>query len=321
MRIGVLCTVEELASMRALGFRAAEWVRFAETPAAQPDADWKPYADQLRAETASLDLRISALGAQYANPLDPPQRAGAVAIFRRAIEVAAYLGIPVVSGFAGAVIQTRVNERGGNPMYEPLERFLPELISFWEPLAAYAKDHGIKLAFEHCPQGVWHLPVMGYNMLAQPAIWERFFDAAPWDNVGLEWDASHLVCQFIDPVENIRRFGSRIFHVHAKDARVNRHLLELYGICHPGVVEHRFVGLGQSDWSEIVHMLMRVGYTGDLSIEGRHDPVYRDHGSPAPDDVSSTCSLAGRKWEAAGLLLAKRTLEVLIPPEDGGASH
>ena len=80
---------------------------------------------------------------------------------------------------------------------------------------------------------------MHYNMLGQPAMWERFFDACHAENVGIEWDASHLICQFIDPVTNIHKFGSRIFHVHAKDAYINRRLLEVYGICHPGVAEHR----------------------------------------------------------------------------------
>jgi len=136
---------------------------------------------------------------------------------------------------------------------------------------------------------------MNYNMLGQPAMWERLFNATRCENIGIEWDASHLVCQFIDPVANVQRFGSRIFHVHAKDAFINRPLLAQYGICHPGVAEHRFPGLGQSNWAEIIHALIRAGYDSDLNIEGRHDPVYRD------------------QLEDAGLLIAKRTLEAFVP--------
>jgi len=45
------------------------------------------------------------------------------------------------------------------------------------------------------------------------------------------------------------------------------------------VAEHRFPGLGQANWAQIVHALLRAGYDSDLNIEGWHDPVYRDHGT------------------------------------------
>jgi sugar phosphate isomerase/epimerase len=214
----------------------------------------------------------------------------------RAIEVAAHVGVKTVSGFAGAVIEVETNPRGGNPVCKPFENFLPAMLGFWEPLAAFAAELGVRIAFENCPQGKWSLPVMHYNMMSQPAIWDRFFNETEFANLGLEWDPSHLLCQFIDPVANLRKFGARVFHVHAKDAFINRALLETYGLCHPGVAEHRFPGLGQADWPQIAHELMRARYDSDLNIEGWHDPVYRNHPGGPP-------------WEEAGLLIAKRTLE------------
>src|SRR5438309_712090 len=80
-------------------------------------------------------------------------------------------------------------------------------------------------------------------------------------------------------------FGSRIFHVHAKDAHINRGLLMRYGICHPGVAEHRFPGIGQANWAEIIHSLLRAGYDSDLNIEGWHDPVFRDSEGTLPADI------------------------------------
>jgi sugar phosphate isomerase/epimerase len=129
-------------------------------------------------------------------------------------------------------------------------------------------------------------------------MWERLFNQTPCDNIGLEWDPSHLLCQFVDPVANLRKFGARVFHVHAKDAFINRPLLEAYGICHLGVAEHRFPGLGQANWAEIAHELLRARYDSDLNIEGWHDPVFRNHSG-------------GPQWEDAGLLIAKKTLEPL----------
>jgi sugar phosphate isomerase/epimerase len=311
MRIGILLAADtaELKLAHRLGFRSVEWMRFESSRAAPENDDWKSFATQFAAEAQALGLRISAIGALYRNPLDPKQTDSARRIFRRAIEVANHIGVRTVSGFAGAVIEPSVHERGGNPVYHVGEQHLSQLLQFWEPIADYARDHGVRIAFEHCPQGSYHLPVMHYNMLGQPAVWERLFDATRCENIGLEWDPSHLICQFIDPVANLRKFGSRIFHVHAKDACIDRALLAQYGPCHPGVAEHRFPGFGEADWAQIIHTLIRVGYDSDLNIEGWHDPVFRDHRA----DESSP--LAGERLEETGLRIAKATLERFVPVE------
>jgi sugar phosphate isomerase/epimerase len=314
MRIGVLVRADfdELDRARRLGFRSVEWIQFDSSPAVGPD--WKPFAGQIAAAAKERGLRLSAIGAQYRNPLDPRQTESARATFRRAIEVAAHIGVRTVTGFAGAVIETELNPNGGNPVYKPFENYLPQVLAFWEPLAQFAAERGVRIGFEHCPQGLYNLPVMHYNFIGQPVLWERLFNETKCENIGLEWDPSHLVCQLIDPVANLHKFGSRIFHVHAKDAYVNRPLLETYGICHPGVTEHRFPGLGQCDWGQIVHALLRAGYDSDLNVEGRHDPVFRDHHLELPKGARASVSerLAGRKLEEAGLLIAKRTLEPLV---------
>ena len=309
MRVGVLTLGEagEMRRLAGLGFGSMEWVRFADGPCGPAQTDWKPHAEELAAAAQESGVRISAIAALYANPLHPAQSQRAVAVFERAITVAAHLGVKTVAGFPGAIIETEWSERGGAHLWKPFDAFLPELVRFWEPLARLAADHGVRIAFEHCPQGRFHLPVMGYNMLAQPAMWERLFNECRCENLGIEWDPGHLVCQFIDPVENIRRFGPRIFHVHAKDAFINQRLLAAYGICHPGVAEHRMPGFGQSNWAEIIHALVRAGYDSDLNIEGWHDPVFRDHPEAKPGEPAR--ALAGRKLEEAGLLAAKRHLE------------
>ena len=231
MRVGVLsCGWEELDWLHKLGFRSTQWVRFADSPAAPPHADWEPFVEKFAAAAEGRGVRVSAIGALYQNPLDPKQTESARAVFERAIEVAAFMGVKTVSGFAGAVIELEVNARGGNPVYKPFENYFPQLLAFWEPLARQAAERNVRIAFENCPQGPWHLPSMHYNTLSQPAQWERLFNATSCQNIGLEWDPSHLMCQFIEPVATVHKFGSRIFHVHAKDAFINRPLLEAYGV-------------------------------------------------------------------------------------------
>jgi sugar phosphate isomerase/epimerase len=309
MRIGALnvLTMPQLDRMVALGLRSVGWMRFADSAAGPTHDDWRPFAEDIAAAARARDVRISAIGAFYRNPLDPRQTDTARAVLLRAIDVASHIGVRTVSAFAGGVVETDCNERGGNPVYRPLELGLDRVLAFWEPLAAVAAGKGVRIAFENCPQGAHHLPVMGYNLMARPAMWERFFDATRHENLGLEWDPSHLVCQFIDPVANLRQFAARVFHVHAKDAYVDRALLARYGPCHAGVTEHRFPGLGQSDWAQIVRELVRAGYDSDLNIEGHQDPVYRDHDRQAPSP------LAGRQLEDDGLRIARETLERWVP--------
>lgn len=319
MRIGFLTDADtaRLDWAKQNGFGSIAWNKFLASPAAPDKADWKPFAEQFAAEAKSRDIRISAIDAHYKNPLDPKQTEFARAAFLRAIDVASHIGVKTVCGFPGAVIEMTINPRGDNPVYQPFEQFMPQLLAFWEPIARIAADKGVRIAFEHCPMSTYHLPIMGFNMLAQPAMWERFFNETKCENLGIEWDASHLMCQFIDPVLNIHKFGTRIFHVHAKDAYINRHLLELYGICHEGVAEHRMPGLGQANWAEIIHALLRAGYDSDLNIEGWHDPVYRDHGTVPPADIklAATDRQSGQKLEQAGLLVGKRILEQYVPKE------
>ena len=73
------------------------------------------------------------------------------------------------------------------------------------------------------------------------------------------------------------------------------------------MAEHRFPGLGQTDWGQLVHALLRAGYDSDLNVEGRHDPVYRDH------EADEASPQAGQRLEDAGLLVARRTLERFVP--------
>jgi len=309
MRIGFTteADVELLDWAKQNRFGSIEWLRFDQSFAAPGRERWREDSEWFGAEAKKREVRISAIGAYYRNPLAPAQLEAARTVLYRAIDVAALLGIRTVASFPGAVIQTTIHSRGGNPVYDPLENFLPQIVAFWEPIAHYAADHGVRLAFEHCPQGPFHLPVMHYNIFGQPAMWERFFNATPCANIGLEWDPAHLLCQFIDPVENLRKFGAKVFHVHAKDAFIHRELLATYGLCHPGVAEHRLPGFGQANWSEIIHELIRAGYDSDLNIEGYHDPVFKDHPAEAKTP------LAGKKLEREGWRRAQQHLQQYLP--------
>ncbi|NOG53769.1 MAG: sugar phosphate isomerase/epimerase [Planctomycetes bacterium] len=233
-------------------------------------------------------VRISCIGGFYGNNLDPSQSDESEQIIRGTIRIAQALGVDRVAGFVGRW-----------PVDGPLEDSMPAYEAFWKPMAAVARDAGIRIAFEHCPMGLHHLPPGGINAVCTPAMWDRMFAPAWADGLGIEWDASHLICQRIDPVLNIHHYGDRIVHVHAKDAMVYRHIMDRYGIYHPGAIEHCFPGLGDADWPAIVKALYRAGYDSDLNIEGWHDAVY--------------CNREGDlRLEDTGLLVAHKTLAPLV---------
>lgn len=256
------------------------------------DRDWQDKAGEVKHAFATAGLRISCLAAFYVNHLDDAHAAQNRQLVRNAILLAERLGVGVVGGFSGRVVDKDLHES------------LPKFREVWSEHAQFAADHGIRIAFEHCPMGWYNTPAHGTNMICTPAIWERAFNEVPSAALGLEWDPSHLVCLFIDPVANLRRFGSRVYHVHAKDAHVNQDLLAKYGLWHPGVTEHCFPGFGDTNWALVIKELLRQGYKGDLNIEGWHDAVYRNH------------SMAGRDLEDAGLLIALKHLAQFVPADE-----
>ena len=95
--------------------------------------------------------------------------------------------------------------------------------------------------------------------------------------IGVNFDPSHLFWQQADPVAAIRSLGPNIFHVHAKDCRIDR-----ANTAQNGVLDYksytrelerswifRTVGYGNDAivWKDIVSNLRLVGYDHVLSIE------------------------------------------------------
>ncbi|MDB6070725.1 MAG: sugar phosphate isomerase [Verrucomicrobiales bacterium] len=220
-------------------------------------------AEAVKAAAADRGGRISALGV-YGNPLRQDE-AGEVARdgLRRALLAARSYGAEVVGCFAGRVPWT------------PVPDSLPRFREVFSEFARMAEGEGVKLAFEHCLQGGnWERGET--NMAFHPAAWEMMFDAVPSDALGLEWEPCHLMCQLIEPLAVLDRFAARIHHVHGKDGKIDRAILDRSGTHGPEhAVRHRFPGLGDTDWTVIIARLRAAGYQGVIDIEGGHDPIFR----------------------------------------------
>ena len=109
----------------------------------------------------------------------------------------------------------------------------------------------------------------GKNLAISPAIWRRMFSDIPSPNFGLNYDPSHLVWQQMDYLAPLCEFRDRIFHVHAKDVRIDRERLNQVGILATPLEYHlpKLPGLGEVNWGRFFSILADTGYRGAVCVE------------------------------------------------------
>lgn len=215
--------------------------------------------DEIKALVAETGVAISGLG-YYPNPLAPDADEAAVYVehIKKVIQAAERLGIGVVNTFVGRDWTKSVEDNWC--------RFLKT----WRPLIAFAEEHGVRIGIENCPMlftaDEWP---GGKNLATTPAIWRRMFEAIPSNCFGLNFDPSHFVWQHMDYCQALREFSERIFHVHAKDARIDRHKLDEVGILAHPLQYHtpKLPGLGDVNWGRFFSTLTDTGYNGPVCIE------------------------------------------------------
>ena len=103
---------------------------------------------------------------------------------------------------------------------------------------------------------------------------------------GFNFDPSHFIHQFINPVFFLEEFPDRIYHVHVKDSRLQLNGRNSILSSHLDFGDPRrgwdFVSPGRGDvkWDPIVRQLNRIGYQGPLSIEWEDSGMDREWGAP-----------------------------------------
>ena len=214
-------------------------------------------ANAVRALVEKSGVFLSGLG-YYPNPLDPDpaHRALVGEHLMKVIRAAALLGVPVVNTFIG-----RDPAKGA----EANLAMVPEV---WNPIVEAARSLNVKIGIEHCPMlfSVDEWPG-GKNVASTPAVWRKLFELYPDDTLGLNFDPSHMVSQFLDCPRALREFGSRIVHVHAKDERIDRERLYEVGVHGLGWHKPKLPGLGDVNWGDFFAALSDTGYDGPVCIE------------------------------------------------------
>jgi len=209
--------------------------------------------------TQAAGVAISGLG-YYPNPLTPDAAEAQVYIdqLRRIIVAAELLGVGLVNTFVGR-----------DPARSVAANW-PRFLEVWPPLVRFAEEHGVRIGIENCPMffsgDEWP---GGKNLAHSPAVWRRMFEEIPSPAFGLNYDPSHLVWQQMDYLRPLREFAPRIFHVHLKDALLQRERLSEVGILATPLEYHapRLPGRGAIDWPRFLAELKAVGYQGPACIE------------------------------------------------------
>lgn len=162
------------------------------------------------------------------------------------------------------------------------------LIPYWKDLVAFARKQGVgKLCIElHGQQNVYNVRTL---LKLRDAVGET---------VGANFDPSHLMWMGADPIAAIRALDGAIYHVHAKDTRIDPVLAAVDSLIEtiPG---DRFrertwnyvtlgYGHGEDWWAGFVAALAGIGYDDVLSIE------HEDFMLPPVEGVRKTVNLLDR---------------------------
>jgi len=223
----------------------------------------------------SRGLVISALSC-HGNPLHPDKRIARAhhETFLKTLALAKKLEVGTVITFSGCppgdakatqpnwIVAPWPPEFAKMLEWQWRERVTP----YWKDAAKAARSAGVRVAIEMHPN------FSVYN----PETMLRLRNIAP-GVIGCNFDPSHMFWQGVDPVVAVRALGDCIYHVHAKDCRIDKANTMLNGVldgkpytdeAHRSWI-FRTVGYGNDAlvWKDLVSTLRVVGYDHVLSIE------------------------------------------------------
>ena len=226
-----------------------------------------------KSRLAEHGIGISALNCS-GNPVHPGETGKRHdEVTRKTIKLASLMGVDrvvMMSGCPGAKGDSNAN---WIEVREILRWQWDEvLIPYWRDLVSHANGLGVrKLCLElHGYQNVYNVRTM-----------LRLRDAVG-ETVGANFDPSHPMWMGADPLAAARALGDAIYHVHAKDTRVDPVIAGVNGVIEtiPGdrfqdrAWNYITLGYGHGElwWREFVAVLAAVGYDDVFSIE-HEDPM------------------------------------------------
>ncbi len=247
---------------------------------------------QIEAVRKTLDdsqMHVSALQVtqNHISP-NPTRRTQENDYFIKAIELAGKLGIPYMGAMSGKNAAL------------PFPKQIDEIVRVYnEKYFPVCEKYKVRICWEPWPEG----PNLATCPLGYEALFKGFKDS-PY--VGLQFDPSHFVRQFMNPIQAARDFSGYIYDVHLKDTEIMPAKLQSGGINPPNGQQwwrYRIPGLGSIHWNEFFSVLQAVGYTGGMSVE-HEDDLYGADNNPGSDFSSEY---------KVGFVMAKRYLSTYVP--------
>lgn len=219
---------------------------------------------------------------------DPQKRAGENDYFVKAIELAGKLGVPYIGTASGKDASKSFQEQVDDIVKVYTEKYFPA-----------CEKNKVRILWEPWPEG----PNIATSPVGFAALFKGFGDS-PY--VGLQYDPSHLVRQFMDPIQTAWDFKDKIYDVHLKDTEIFWDVLHAGGINPVNKARwwtYRIPGMGSMNWRDFFSVLQSIGYAGAMSIE-QEDPFYGASNNPGPDFSEEF---------KTGFIMAKRYLNQYVP--------
>ena len=201
--------------------------------------------------------------------------ARAIEEMKQTARAAQRFGVDVVNGFTGSSIW-HLNYSFPPVSLAMIDAGFALLAERFNPILDVFGECGIKFALEVHPTEI------AFDIYTA----ERAIEALDGrEEFGFNFDPSHLHWQGVDPVEFIRAFPDRIYHVHIKDAITTlngktgilaSHLN--FGDARRGW-DFRSPGRGAVNFEEIIRALNDIGYEGPLSVEWEDSGMDREFGA------------------------------------------
>ena len=219
-------------------------------------------------------LTIAALNCS-GNPLHPgPQGMKHRQVTEDTIRLASLMGIDrvvMMSGLPGGPGDANPNWiiTDWPPECADIQRYQWDecIIPYWRDLVKFSNNLGVgKLCLElHGHQAVYNVQTLF-----------RLRDAVG-ETVGANYDPSHPMWMGADPIAAVRKLGSAIYYVHAKDTRVEPIPAAIDGVLDARPPNHyaerawNYItlgyGHGETWWRQFCTALKQAGYDDVLSIE------------------------------------------------------
>ena len=184
-------------------------------------------------------------------------------------------GVSVVNGFTGSSIW-HLNYSVPPVPPKMIDAGFELLAERFNPILDVFGECGIRFALEVHPTEI------AFDLYTA----ERALKALDYrEEFGFNFDPSHLLWQGVDPVEFIRAFPDRIYHVHVKDAITTLNGRSGILASHLNFGDHRrgwdfrSPGRGVVNFEEIIRALNSIGYNGPLSVEWEDSGMDREFGA------------------------------------------